>query len=182
MTILLIEPIGFTILGPTDPERLMMAEASKNAIGERMPAAFVLHMGPNGLGVTRSLAREGVPVVGVDFDPKAPGFFSRYCKPLLCPDPTTDPDGALELLLKVGEKLPEKGALYACSDMFVLFVSRNRRALSEQFKFTISPEEVLEGMINKRRLYDEAERIGTPYSRTFYPNDWSDLDGMKDWI
>ena len=160
----------------------MMAEASKNVIEEHMPTAFVLHMGPNGLGVTRSLAREGVPVVGVDFVPKAPGFFSRYCKPLLCPDPTTDPDGALELLLKEGERLPEKGVLYACSDMFVLFVSRNRRALSEHFRLMISPEEVLEGMINKRRLYDEAERIGTPYSRTFYPNDWSDLEDIKDRI
>jgi D-aspartate ligase len=182
MTILLIELIGFTILGPKDRERLMMNEFSKNVIGERMPIAFVLHMGPNGLGVTRSLAREGVQVVGVDYDAKAPGFFSRYCRPLLCPDPRVDPEGTIELLRKEGEKLPEKGVLYACSDMFVLFVSRNRSALSEHFKFMISPEEVLEGMINKRRLYDEAERIGTRYSRTFYPKDWSDLEEIKDRI
>jgi hypothetical protein len=87
MTILSIEPIGFTILGPTDPERLMMAEARKNLIKEDMPAAFVLQMGTNGLGVARSLGREGVRVVGVDFDPRALGFYSRCCQPVLCPEP-----------------------------------------------------------------------------------------------
>jgi len=65
----------------------MMAEASKNVIGEHMPAAFVLQMGTNGLGVTRSPGREGVRVVGVDFDPRALGFSSRYCQPILCPEP-----------------------------------------------------------------------------------------------
>ena len=92
-----------------------------------VPVAFVLHMGPNGLGVTRSLAREGIPVVGADFVPNAPGLFSRYCRPLLCPNPAVDPDGTLEFLLKEGEHLKEKGILYACSDVFVLFVSRNRK-------------------------------------------------------
>ncbi len=43
-------------------------------------AAFVLDMGSNGLGIVRSLAPLGIPVVGVDCNPNAPGLKSRYCK------------------------------------------------------------------------------------------------------
>jgi len=68
----------------------MMAEASKNVIEEDMPAAFVLLMGTNCLRVTRSSGREGVRVVGVDFDPRALGFYSRCCQPVLCPEPIRD--------------------------------------------------------------------------------------------
>jgi hypothetical protein len=38
--------------------------------------------GPNALGIIRSLAREDVPVVAVDHDPRALGLVSRHNLPL----------------------------------------------------------------------------------------------------
>ena len=182
MTILLIEPIGFTILGPTDPERLMMAEARKNLIKEDMPAAFVLQMGTNGLGVARSLGREGVRVVGVDFDPRALGFSSRYCQPVLCPEPIRDPGGVVEVLIKEADRFKEKPVLYPSTDAFVLLLSRNRKVLEDHFRFAMPSNDIIEGLMDKRRLYDWAEKVGTPYPQTLCPNDLSDLEEMKDLI
>jgi predicted ATP-grasp superfamily ATP-dependent carboligase len=182
MTILLIEPSDFTFLRPTDPERLMMAEASKNLIKEDMPAAFVLQMGTNGLGVTRSLGREGVRVVGVDFDPRALGFSSRYCQPVLCPEPIRDPGGVVEVLIEEADRFKEKPVLYPSTDAFVLLLSRNRKVLEDHFRFAISPDDIIEGLMDKRRLYDWAEKVGTPYPQILCPNNLSDLEGMKDRI
>jgi D-aspartate ligase len=159
-----------------------MAEASKNVIEENMPAAFVLHMGTNGLGVARSLGREGVRVVGVDFEPRALGFSSRYCHPVLCPDAIRDPDGVVEVLIMEADRFKEKPILYTSSDAFVLLLSRNRKVLEDHFRFAMSSSDIIEGLMDKRRLYDWAEKVGTPYPRTLYPNDPSDLEEMKDRI
>lgn len=149
---------------------------------EKMPVAFVLQVGALGLGVVRSLGRNGIKVVGFDYDPRAPGLFSKFCRPVLCPDPQTNPEGIVELLVEEGGRLDEKGVLYPCSDPMALVVSRNRRVLGEYFKFMIPSEEILEGTVNKRQLYDWAEKIGIPYPQTFYPKDWSDLEDAKDQI
>ncbi len=42
--------------------------------------AIVMHMGVNGLGITRSLGRSGVYVIGVDYNSKAVGFSSKFCR------------------------------------------------------------------------------------------------------
>ncbi len=147
---------------------------------EANPPAFVLHMGANGLGITRSLGREGIPVVGVDFVRDAPGLFSRYCRPLLAPNPSVDPKGALDALMREGEA--GGGVLLPASDVYVLFVSRHRSQLSKHFHFVIPRENIVEGIVNKRVQYELAERIGVPIPRTIFPRSVSELDAMADRI
>lgn len=148
---------------------------------DRSAIAFVLSVStPNGLGATRSLGREGIKVVAVDHKRSAAGLRSRYCHPLVLPDPAACPEETLHGLLAAGEGLSEKGVLFPCSDAFVLFLSRYRGELSERFSFCIPSPEVLEGMINKRKQYELAERIGTPLSPTFYPSTMADVDRIAD--
>lgn len=152
-----------------------------NGMGENRARAFVLNVNtPNGLGVIRSLGREGVPIVAVDNNRNAPGLHSRYARSLLLPDPAKGPEQCLDGLLKEGRKQSVKGVIFPCSDAFVLFVSRYRRELGEHFEFCIPSEEVLEGMVNKRKQYDEAERIGTPIAKTFYPRDMKEVREIRD--
>ncbi len=82
--------------------------------------------------------------------------------------------------MREGERLKDKGVLYPTSDAFVLFVSRNRNRLRGSFDFVIPPAEVVEGMINKRSLYDAATRIGVPYPKTLFPRSVSEIEHMKD--
>jgi D-aspartate ligase len=142
--------------------------------------AFVLDMGPNGLGITRSLGREGIQVVGADSDPLASGLYSTYCKRLITSDPVKEPQRVLSLLLSEGKKHLGKSVLFPASDANVLLVSRFRRELSECFQFAIPSKEIVESVINKRVLYELAEKAGIPHPKTHYPASLQDVQEVKD--
>lgn len=142
--------------------------------------SFVLGVStPTGIGVIRSLGRVGLPIVSVDHNKNAPGFWSRYASQMLTSDPTKDPKGVLERLQSVGEEMEEKGVLFPTSDAFVLFTSRYRNELSKHFVFCTPSERILEGMINKRRQYEEAIRVGTPISSTYYPTTMEEVRDIE---
>lgn len=147
--------------------------------GNKKPVAFVLDMGSNGLGIARSLGRVGIRVIGMDFTRGAPGFASRYCQPLAAPDPVREPEKLLGALLAEARKHARDGIIFPASDTYVLFVSRFREELSQCFRFAIPSQEILESIINKRRQYELAEKIGIPYPRTRYPQDLSDMEHIK---
>jgi predicted ATP-grasp superfamily ATP-dependent carboligase len=150
-------------------------------MGQVKAKAFVLNVStPNGLGVIRSLGREGIPVIAVDSRRSAPGLHSRHARPVVLPDPATHPEELLDGLLRTGRELEEKGILFPCSDAFVLFVSRYRQELGDHFEFCIPSQKVLEGMVNKRMQYDEAVRIGTPIAKTFYPSSMEEVRSIRD--
>jgi len=143
-------------------------------------ASFVLDMSANGLGVVRTLGRKGIPIVGVDSKKDAPGLKSRYCRPLVTPHPAEHPQAALRLLLMEGAKRSEKSVLYPTSDEWVLFVSRFRRELEREFLYAIPSEDVVESIIDKRKQYKLAQQIGTPYPKTCYPENVTDVERIKD--
>lgn len=159
-----------------------MTDIDTTGIRGKKPVAFVLGLNALGLGVVRSLGRSGVKVVGFSTYPWAAGMSSKYCRALVCPIQDEKPQEALDLIVDEGKKLDEKGILYPCTDRFVLLVSRHRKVLSEYFKFMIPSEEVVEGVVNKRRTYEWAEKIGVDYPETFYPRDWSELEEIRDRI
>ncbi|MBI0583030.1 MAG: hypothetical protein ISF22_02250 [Methanomassiliicoccus sp.] len=141
-----------------------------------LPTAFVINMGANGLAVARTLGRKGVPVVGVDSRPKAPGLASRYVTELLTEDLQQHPDAVLDAMLGAGRELDHKGVLFPASDAAVQFICANERALSEYYVFTTPPERVREAMVNKRLQYDEAVRLNIPVPETMFPIGPEDLD------
>ena len=140
---------------------------------------FILSLFDTGLGAIRSLGRIGIPVIGLDSDPDMPGFKSKYCKAKLCPDPVHRPEELAEFLLNEGRKLECPGILIPASDAFVLFLSRFRNDLSAFYNFLLPPSDVLEAIINKRLQYEMAEKIGTPYSKTFYPETLKDVEQIQ---
>jgi D-aspartate ligase len=146
------------------------------SVPDRTSVALVLDMSSTGLGVARSLGREGIRVLGTDFRPDAPGLKSRYCKSFLTPDPVRCPEEVLDRLLREGKRLPKKGILYAASDPYVLFASRFRKALSEYFLFAIPSEDIVECILDKSKQNELARRVGIPCPKSYYPRD---LDGLK---
>lgn len=148
---------------------------------DRSATAFVLSAStPNGLGAIRSLGREGIRTVAVDHKRDAAGLRSKYAHPLVLPDPVAHPEEALEELMAAAKGLSHKGVLFPCSDAFVLFLSKYRAELGERFSFCIPSPEVLEGMINKRKQYEMAERIGSPMTQTFYPSTMEEVEQIAD--
>lgn len=141
--------------------------------------AFVLGLFDTGLGAIRSLGRLGIPVIGLDFDPNTPGFKSRYCVAKWCPDPVRQPDRLVEFLLDEGRRLKNPGIIFPATDAFVLFLSRYRDDLSKYFRFALPSANVLEAIVNKRLQYELAEKVGTPYPSTFYPETMDDVQRIK---
>jgi D-aspartate ligase len=149
---------------------------------ETNSVALVMEMGQNGLGVARSLGREGISVIGMDFSSEAPGLRSTYCNPVLGPHPIKHPEQVLSILLNVGKRLGEKGVLYPAADEYVLFTSRHRRELAEYFRLAIPPEKVVESILNKRTQYMLAKEAGVNYPNTYFPESPSDVEKIKDEI
>jgi D-aspartate ligase len=133
------------------------------------PTAYVCSLFDTGLAAVRSLGRAGIPVVGLDSNPHEPGFKSRYGEPRRCPDPITEPECLVDYLLAEGRRQAQPGVLIPASDAWVLFISRYRDRLEPFFRFRMPAPEVVEAIIDKRRQYELAEQVGTPYPATFYP-------------
>lgn len=144
------------------------------------PTAFVLQLTINGLGAVRSLGRAGIPVIGLDPDPNHIGFASRYCTSKQCPHPVTAPEELVEFLLEEARKLTEPGVLSPASDAFVLFLSRHRDQLQGHFRFNLPSADLIEASLDKRRLYDLADRAGMHHATTFYPETIDDIRHIKD--
>jgi len=144
--------------------------------------AFVLSLFDTGLGAVRSLGRARIPVTGLDPDPHMPGFKSRYCIAKVCPHPVHEPERLVEMLVEEGKRLDQPGVLFPASDAFVLFLSRYRDDLTAYYRFILPTADVLEAVVNKRRQYERAEQVGTPYATTFYPETAEDVKRIKDQV
>ena len=137
-------------------------------INPNRPAAFILGGGStNGLAFVRSLGRKGIPVAAVDTSSRA-AMRSRYGFNL---DHSWGREGEpalLDLMERIGQKLPSKGVIIPTGDAYVLFTSRNRQQLGNYYDFVLSEESTLEKLANKKFQYLAAEAAGVPIPETYY--------------
>jgi len=129
-------------------------------------AAVVLGMFETGLGVARSLGRNGIRVLGLDRRPDV-GFRSRYVQASLCPDPLLDVDAFVEHLVEVARAEEHKPVLFVTSDDFLLAVARNRERLQRVLLLNLADTATLESIADKYRQYELARNAGIPVPATF---------------
>ncbi|HEU4439542.1 MAG TPA: hypothetical protein VFT36_09830 [Methylomirabilota bacterium] len=137
------------------------------------PRALVLGLEhPRAVGVVRSLGRRGIPVVGVERDPKARGRGSRYLQRVVMVERDEEP--ALTTL----ETLAVEPAdlLIPTNDHFLSLVSRNWTRLARRFTPTVPPWDVLEPLMDKPSCYRLAEDAGLRTPRVVLPATAADLD------
>ena len=141
-------------------------------------SAIVLGMFETGLGVARSLGRNGIRVIGMDFK-KDIGFHSRYINALICPHPMEREDDFLDFLLVFGKKQIEKPVLFVTSDDFLFSVSKNRNMLKEYFLMNFPTKKTMESIMDKSRQYELAQRYGIPTPKTLLPKNLKEVDRLK---
>lgn len=133
-------------------------------------SAIILSMGENGLGVTRSLGRQGINVIGVDHEKDAPAFSSRFCsQKVVGANPQTHPEKCLKQLLALGEHQDDKAVLIPTTDYYVTFISTFEEKLRDYFYFNIPNVEVLDMLIDKDSQYTVADGLGIPIPKTIAP-------------
>ncbi len=133
-----------------------------------MPAVVVgMHLG--GLGVTRSLAAAGVPVIAVHDSAEAPEMASRrISRRIVLPIRT---QGLIDGLLELARELPERPVLIATVRLPLLLISEYRARLEEAYRFVLPPHAVVQDGENKERLLPMAERAGLQLPRTLVLKD-----------
>jgi predicted ATP-grasp superfamily ATP-dependent carboligase len=93
--------------------------------GSSAAPAIVLEVGwVNGLGAIQTLARAGVKVLALDHRPFAIGLRSRYCLPLVCPDPYAEEQRFTAFLSELVELLPAPTPILATHDDGLASISR----------------------------------------------------------
>ncbi len=143
--------------------------------------ALVLGLFETGLGVGRSLGREGVRVIGLDFK-KDIGFYSRYIDPIICPHPLDEREEFIQFLLKIGREEKHKPLLFVTSDDFLKAISRNREGLLQHFLFNLPDKDIIEAITDKFQQYELARKVGMSVPETYFPANISQVRGLREKI
>ncbi|MBI3005430.1 MAG: carboxylate--amine ligase [Ignavibacteriales bacterium] len=122
------------------------------------------------LGIIRSLGRLGVPVYGVDANPHAPSFWSRYCAGQFLWDmDNASHEESIHFLLHVKEKIGGTPILIPTSDETSLFVADHAEILAPWFIFPHQSADLVRSLCSKKEMFFLATRLGIPTARTEFP-------------
>ncbi len=136
--------------------------------------AFVLGIEhPRSVSAIRSLARKGIPVIGVNYDVGFCEFSSRYLVRRHIVRRNQEDSIAFFDSIRNGG-----GVLIPTDDDFLIFVSRNFDHLSNSFVLTVPPWHILEPLMNKSKSYSMARESGLKTPHFFKPGDSKDLDDV----
>jgi D-aspartate ligase len=112
--------------------------------------AVVLSHGTGGLGAVRSLARRGVTVTAIAYDPSDPVLDSRY--PVKTYLASGSDDEKESQILRILDELPDHGAaILTNSDRLVALMSRYHDSLSKKFRYQLPPREILDALNDKKQ-------------------------------
>lgn len=137
------------------------------------PAAGAVVVGGDyqGLGIVRSLGRQGVPVCVVD-DEHSISRFSRYSQRFVGVPDLHDQRKTVDSLVAMGKRLGLQGwVLYPTREELVAAFSRFRSELSAVFRVPTPDWESVKWAWDKRNTYRLAGELQIPTPATYYPRD-----------
>lgn len=159
----------------------MEALSRKQGRLKRDTPAVVLGLFETGLGVGRSLGRNGIRVFG--FDEKIDiGFYSKFINAATCPSPLREADNFIHFLLEFGKKQKRKSALFVTADYFLNAISRNRMLLKEHYLFNIPNQHIIEAVSDKFKQTQIASDAGIFVPKTFLPENLEEACSVADLI
>jgi predicted ATP-grasp superfamily ATP-dependent carboligase len=147
----------------------------------RTVGAVVIGGDYQGLGIVRSLGRQGVPVCVVD-DELSISRYSRYTTKFVKVANLRDERVAVDSLVEIGTRLGLQGwVLYPTREELVAALSRRRAELSELFRVPTPEWSSVQWAWDKRNTYRLANELGIPIPITHYPqsiDQLSELDSL----
>jgi len=141
-----------------------------------MKPAIVISGNPNALGVARSLAGEGVPVVVVHYAAHDMAHCSRVvAQSVKAPRPDEFEAGFIDCIRSLSARYGG-GVLMPTSDEALVAVSRHKQTLAADFVVACPDWTVVERCIEKPQTYALAEKHHVPSPRTVVPRSLEDVD------
>jgi D-aspartate ligase len=128
----------------------------------------------NGLQTARTLARRGVPVIGIASNLKHPYCRTKVCERIFHANAWNKE--VIETLEVLGQEFGQKAVLFPCNNIEVLLLSQHRQSLTSWYHIVLSEPDVDEMLMNKTSFYAYAQKEGLPIPRTFILNSRSDAE------
>jgi D-aspartate ligase len=145
---------------------------------DRTVGAVVIGGDYQGLGIVRSLGRQGVPVCVVD-DELSISRHSRYTTKFVKLANLHDERTAVDSLLELGNRLGLFGwVLYPTREELVAALSRYRSEVTEVFRVPTPDWERVKWAWDKRNTYRLAQRLDIPTPATQYPDSLDQLSEL----
>src|SRR5580698_11310056 len=142
---------------------------------DRPVGAVVIGGDYQGLGIVRSLGRQGIPVCVVD-DELSIGRYSRYSTKFVKLVDLRDERVVIDSLLELGKRLGLEGwVLYPTREELVAAISRHRSELSKLFRVPTPGWESVKWAWDKRNTYRLAQELDIPIPLTHYPENLAQL-------
>jgi D-aspartate ligase len=140
--------------------------------------AVVLGGDYQGLGIARSVGRQGVPVCVVD-DERSIARLSRYTRWQERIADMGDEQRLVEDLLEIARRRGLEGwVLYPTRDETVAALARNRDRLGEVFRVPTAPWDAVRWAWDKRNTARLAEEVGVPAPRSWQPATLAEIDAI----
>jgi predicted ATP-grasp superfamily ATP-dependent carboligase len=128
------------------------------------------------LAIMRSLGRLGVPLYGVDPDPRSPAMLSRYCRErFLFGLDASRPAESLDRIAQVAQRLGRQAILIPTSDETAQFVVDHAEALSRWFVFPRNDPGMIGRLVSKKGMYELALKHDVPTPVTLFPESLDDV-------
>lgn len=122
-----------------------------------------------GLGIVRSLGRQGIPVCVID-DEHSIARYSRYTTHTIAVPDLRDERRAVDSILDIGHRLNLRGwVLYPTREETVAAFARYHALLSPFFRVPTPEWETTQWFWDKRKTYSLANELDIPIPRTWYP-------------
>lgn len=140
------------------------------------PGGLVVGGDYQGLGIARSLGRQGLPVCVID-DERSIAAASRYVRRSLRVNDLRGERQTVDALLDAGERLGLRGwVVYPTREETVAAIAANRDRLTGLFRVPTPGWRSVRAAWDKRETYKLAERLGIPTPRTWFPDSERDLE------
>jgi D-aspartate ligase len=129
-----------------------------------------------GLGIARSLGRQGVPVCILD-DEVSIARSSRYVQRSVRVPDLRGPEQTMDALVSVCKRLQLHGwVLYPTREETVATIADHREKLTGLFRVPTPAWPAVRPAWDKRETYQLADRLGIATPRTWFPRSESDLE------
>jgi len=146
------------------------------AIGDVSTPVVVVNCKLGALAIMRSLGPLGVPLYGVDADPRAPAMLSRYCRQSFRFGlEENGPAEFLDRLLDLGRGLGRTAILIPTSDETAQFVVDHAASLGERFIFPKNSPDMIRRLVSKQGMYEMALEHDVPTPATLFPESLADV-------
>jgi D-aspartate ligase len=133
--------------------------------GTRHPPAVVLGLDTiTGLQTARILAAREVPVIGVTNSLRHYACRTRACTSVLQADLRSE--DVVEALVRLGPRLDDRAALFPCTDLAVLQISRHRDRLKPWYHVALPEHAVVDMLMDKVGFLRHAQENDLPVPGT----------------